>query len=366
MNKTVEKIVNLLFEDLEETEETRALREEVLDNCQSRFADMTARGLSEDDAISAVIESLRGMEDMLADYPRKADAFEKIHTVRPEGLLQRIDLSGVDSVRIRVRNMDVTVEEGDAFTLEKDNEEDQLSVTRSGGALVIEQVQAATAKTAEEEPETGMGILGSILRSVGRAIVRTVEGGGRLTLTVPGALRSAEIASASGDVTWDRVRADTLSVATTSGDADVTLPEDFPAASLTVTSASGDLTARGRVRTGSFKTLSGDIDLTVSGETLKASATSGDVDLTGDLDEAELTSVSGDVDWKTRARASREARMKSVSGDVSLCLPADTEAVDLSAKSTSGEVRTSGIRTGSGAPVRVIASSVSGDVVVEN
>ena len=73
MNTTIEKIVNLLFEDLAETEETIAIREEILQNCQERYQDLREAGISEDDAIHAVIESLSGMEEMLSEYPRKAD-----------------------------------------------------------------------------------------------------------------------------------------------------------------------------------------------------------------------------------------------------------------------------------------------------
>lgn len=38
MNDTITKIVALLFEDLEETEETAALHDEILQNCQERYA----------------------------------------------------------------------------------------------------------------------------------------------------------------------------------------------------------------------------------------------------------------------------------------------------------------------------------------
>ena len=71
MNKTVARIVELLFDGLEESEEIRLLREEVMNNCQERYEDLTAQGLSEDDAIAAVVHSLEGMESMLSSYPRK-------------------------------------------------------------------------------------------------------------------------------------------------------------------------------------------------------------------------------------------------------------------------------------------------------
>lgn len=52
-NETVERIVNLLFQDVEMTDEVQALYDETMSNCQERYQDMTSRGLSDDDAIAA-------------------------------------------------------------------------------------------------------------------------------------------------------------------------------------------------------------------------------------------------------------------------------------------------------------------------
>ena len=73
-NETVERIVNLLFQDVEMTDEVQAL--ETMSNCQERYQDMTSRGLSDDDAIAAVVESLKGMEDVISQYPKKSEAPE--------------------------------------------------------------------------------------------------------------------------------------------------------------------------------------------------------------------------------------------------------------------------------------------------
>lgn len=70
-NETVERIVNLLFQDVEMTDEVQALYDETMSNCQERYQDMTSRGLSDDDAIAAVVESLKGMEDVISQYPKR-------------------------------------------------------------------------------------------------------------------------------------------------------------------------------------------------------------------------------------------------------------------------------------------------------
>lgn len=75
-NETVERIVNLLFQDVEMTDEVQALYDETMSNCQERYQDMTSRGLSDDDAIAAVVESLKGMEDVISQYPKKSEAPE--------------------------------------------------------------------------------------------------------------------------------------------------------------------------------------------------------------------------------------------------------------------------------------------------
>ena len=71
MNDTVARIVEIMFQDVEMNEETAAIRDEVMNNCQERYNDLVSSGVSEDDAIAAVIESLKGMEDVLAPYKRR-------------------------------------------------------------------------------------------------------------------------------------------------------------------------------------------------------------------------------------------------------------------------------------------------------
>ena len=72
MNQTVKRIVDLLFEDTVENEETRALHEELMNNCQERYHDLISRGLSEEEATGEVVDSLKGMKDVIAEYPKKS------------------------------------------------------------------------------------------------------------------------------------------------------------------------------------------------------------------------------------------------------------------------------------------------------
>lgn len=54
MNETVKRIVEILFQDTEMTEEVQAMRDELMDNCQQRYEDLVAQGRSEDEAIALV------------------------------------------------------------------------------------------------------------------------------------------------------------------------------------------------------------------------------------------------------------------------------------------------------------------------
>ena len=60
MNQTVKRIVDILFQDVVENEETNALHEELMNNCQEHYQDLVNRGLSEDEAVGEVVESLKG------------------------------------------------------------------------------------------------------------------------------------------------------------------------------------------------------------------------------------------------------------------------------------------------------------------
>ena len=68
MNATICGIVDMLFKDTVDNAETRALREELLNNCLEHYQDLVSRGLSETEAIDAVVESLNGMKEIIDEY----------------------------------------------------------------------------------------------------------------------------------------------------------------------------------------------------------------------------------------------------------------------------------------------------------
>jgi DUF4097 and DUF4098 domain-containing protein YvlB len=123
-----------------------------------------------------------------------------------------------------------------------------------------------------------------------------------------------------------------------------------------VTTASADVSGRGRYRDVEVKTASGDVDFDdVVGE-LDVNAVSGDVRVRTVGGEASVRSVSGDV---SIGRAGRGGSFQSVSGDVAL---GELVEGEVAVKTVSGDVH-AGIARGSG--IWIDAKSVSGKTTSE-
>ena len=60
MNETVKKLVEILFRDAEDNEEVRALRDS-----QEKYEDLVRSGMTEDEAIAQIVESLQGMDELV-------------------------------------------------------------------------------------------------------------------------------------------------------------------------------------------------------------------------------------------------------------------------------------------------------------
>ena len=77
MNASIQGIIDHMFRDTVDNAETRALHEELLNNCLEHYDDLIARGMSETEAIDTVVESLKGMKEVIDEYPKKAGAGAK-------------------------------------------------------------------------------------------------------------------------------------------------------------------------------------------------------------------------------------------------------------------------------------------------
>jgi DUF4097 and DUF4098 domain-containing protein YvlB len=168
---------------------------------------------------------------------------------------------------------------------------------------------------------------------------------------------SVEAKSASADLRA-RGRLGEVTMRNASGDVRV---EDV--LSLTVASASGDVTAREISGDAVVKTTSGDVAARFVGGELVVSVVSGDVRVGTLLGGCEVTSVSGDVQIE---QLGGRASINAVSGDLDLGVPPGRNLF-LDIRSASGDVRSDldvegAPASGDVTPTELTARTVSGDI----
>ena len=408
MNDTITKIVALLFEDLEETDETVALHDEILQNCQERYADLTAGGMTADEATKAVIDSLNGMQEMLADYPRKnartaapqapvspmgsdkepeeEKADEEQATADSE---ERTELyTGIHRAELRLGSADLQIlrspDEAVRLTLRDPNH--VLKAHTEGDRLIVER-QANGAKPASSrhiKMDSGFkwnGNLNQLMNSVSKMISGISKelgsmgfsSGEEVTLEIPdGLFLQAE--TSSGDALLEGLTLEELSIRTASGDLtleDVAVEKSLrlvtksgdarwsgSAVQAEISSASGNLTLENvRVRDHArLASTSGDVIWNGECDQVELSTTSGDLTLDGLTvrQHARITSTSGDVRWEGQCP---ETEISSISGDLTVEGPFPA----LSLNTVSGDVQ---LRP-DGAFQRIILKSTCGNVDVE-
>ena len=402
MNDTINKIVALLFEDLEETDETAALHDEILQNCQERYADLTAGGMTADEATKAVIDSLNGMQEMLADYPRKnvrpaapkapdsPAAAEKTNATADDGEdeEERTELyTGIQQAVLRLGSADLQVrrspDENVRLTLRDPNH--VLKTRTEGDRLIVERQAGGKSGSSRHIKMDGDfkwdGNLSELMNSVSKMISGISKGlgsmgfssGEELTLEIPdGLFLQAE--TSSGDASLEGLTLEELVLRTASGDLNL---EDVAVEKiLRLITKSGDARWSGSAMQAEMNSASG--DLTLENVDVQKHArlvsTSGDVRWNGSCEQAELgttsgdlhmdgltvkqharvTSTSGDVRWEGGCP---EAEISSISGDLTVEGPFNT----LSLNTVSGDVQ---LRP-DGEFQRIALKSTCGSVEVE-
>ena len=146
MNDTVARIVEIMFQDVEVNDEVTAIRDEVMNNCQERYNDLVNAGISEDDAIAAVIESLKGMEDVLAPYKKTSRRTEETDPDTMEDLNageQNLAFAAhavhTVSVALVCENVNLeTSDDDDYHVIWNADEAPQVEVSAANGVLKVE------------------------------------------------------------------------------------------------------------------------------------------------------------------------------------------------------------------------------------
>lgn len=388
MNETVARIVELLFQDVEMNDEVKAIHDEVMNNCQERFGDLLDRGFEEDEAIAAVVESLKGMEEMLAGYPRKAvepeaDSFEKTSRPQQAVLVGRgragFSAHGLRRVSVAMKSEDVIVElspdeethvicdigenEKHLVTVVAEMVDGELRVTRGksedGSEWTKKHVNAGGADIHFNFKDLKFESIGDLLNKVMGNIQLNFGDGETVRVQVPAFahLERVEVQTGSGDVGVNDVTTDALEVSSRSGDLTVELPGDRMLKHIELRTTSGDAEVRLSAKEAQLHSMSGDLRFAGAARTLDISSTSGDVTVKLEADTCEkcsVRSVSGDVECTGAARVMSAG---STSGDIEL----NTTSEEVSFSSVSGDVN---VKSRNDRLRSVEGHTVSGDVTI--
>lgn len=398
MNTTVARIVEILFQDYELTDELLTIKDEVMSNCQERFQDCVNRGLTEDEAISAVIESLKGMEEVLSAYPKRTgaagqtggsadgdedddedDASPDRHlTFLPEEAREiEVSLVSEDVTfepspddRIHVALLDSSILRAEAqngclrifrdTAAQRDEGDSGNNSGKKGSAFYIF--------------EDGKGFrldsdsISSIVKNVGRMMRRSITiisndaGIVRVQLPVDSEAR-LDLHTTSGDLTLSQVSVGALRAQTVSGDIDIELAEHVMLPEVKLLSSSGDVDVRLNARLLSVQSVSGDLSVAGRIDRVQAHTTSGDMEISSLTAEVNANTVSGDLTVQPEEAVPMIVSLKSTSGDLNLEAP-DGATVTAQLKSISGDVHNRCRDEGLGSLIRVTAQTVSGDIYI--
>jgi len=389
MNTKVTQMIELLFRDVQDSEEVQALREEVLNNCQDRFEDLVRGGLREEEALAAVMESLKGMEDVLKEYPRKekeapasndqTEAAEKSAPEEPadQPASAAFRTEDVKLIQVQLTGCDLEVlSGGDEVCIEK-----QGAVhyeLEADGTLRIwqERVAANVFKGISwEDSLTSFEHFGDAINRLAQNVSQLITGKigelsgsmeTRVTLRLPeGFHPEVNIRTMSGDICWEGpVPGGMFVLGTTSGDVKVQIDQDTLLDGAEISSTSGDAELRMSAQTVQVATVSGDISWDGDAGVLDMNSTSGDAEVKGKIRMANLKSTSGDLSLELADDLAAEVKADTVSGDIHVRLTGGRRVAQARLKSVSGEIRTHGINLEDEAPVAIEANTVSGSLKI--
>ena len=401
MNDTVARIVEIMFQDVEMNEEVAAIRDEVMNNCQERYNDLVGSGVGEDDAVAAVIESLKGMEDVLAPYKKKVhcpaadlddmDGEEsgEQHASFASYLVSKIDVALVnEDIRIEASDDDfyhVIWDEDENPLVNVELHNDLLRITRRPGDAVkmnkdgnIEYHHkddtSDFVRTEKGKIEIDMDSIGRAMKSVGEKMKLIFSDGvkisigkaaGEITIQVPeNAIPHVKLLTASGDIHVDDVALTDLSITSTSGDINVSLDEDQHLERIDMRTTSGDMEISAFADRMSITSTSGDVEVEGRVNDLTVNTISGDIDVRADVAYMHFKAISGDVDMAFDSDEIREVLGSTISGDIDIDLPEGIGAIAIQTQTRSGDVTTRHHTNGVGPMVTGSVSSMSGDITI--
>ena len=384
MNTRVTQMIELLFRDVQPSEEVQALYEEVQNNCQDRFEDLVRNGLSEEEALAAVMESLKGMEDVLKEYPRKEEEkkeaapekdAEPETEKRQEPETASFAPDTVKYIQAQMAGCDVeVVAGGEEIVLEKKG--NVHYEMQEDGTLRIWQERAAEnlfRGISWEESFTSFDHFGDAMNRLMQNISHVVSGKigeisgdseNHLVLRLPSTAHPEVcMRTTGGDILWkDATPGSHFELGSTSGDIRVQIDQDILLPETEVSSTSGDAELRMSAATARVHTVSGDIVWNGDAGVLEMNTTSGDADVAGRIRMMNLNATSGDLTLELEDDVPSEVKANTVSGGIHVRLTGSRGEAQASLNSVSGKMHTHGIDLSEDAPVIIEAKTVSGSL----
>ena len=406
MNDTVARIVEIMFQDVEMNDETAAIRDEVMNNCQERYNDLVSSGVNENDAIAAVIESLKGMEDVLAPYKKrvhshaKADELEDMEDFDDEESGERnmaFHAEEIHQICVCLISEDMALEasdDGDYHVIWDAKEAPQVEVSVVNGVLKVERRPGESdkakkvekvefdnendmsefLKTEEGKIEINMDSISRALKSLGDRIklqfsnglqIGLGTAGGEVTIQIPEyAIPHTKLLTTSGDIDVQDVALADLNVTSTSGDINIDLNEDQHLKLVELRTTSGDIEATAFTHEMTIASTSGDVEVEGYYHNLTVNTISGDIDVRADVKNMTFKAVSGDVDLEFDSVEIRDVRGSTISGDIDINLPNGIGSIAINTQTRSGDITTRYHCDGVGPMVTGSVSSMSGDITI--
>lgn len=395
MNDTVARIVEIMFQDVEMNDETAAIRDEVMNNCQERYLDLVNSGMAEDDAIAAVVESLKGMEDVLAPYKKKVQHVSaEDELVGEKNVTFAADM--VHAIEVRLVNEDVTIEASDDneyHVIWNADENPLVDVELQGSVLHIDRLPDNSVKmkgdgrveehrkddtsdfvrTEKGKIEIDLDGIEGMLKSVGNSLknvfsnlhVKVGFGDSKVTIQVPeNAVPHVKVHTTSGDIDVQDVALADLVITSVSGDINIDMNEPQNLNKVEIHTTSGDIDVSAFTQGMNVTSTSGDVELEGRMNDLAVSTISGDIDVRANVVNMTFKAISGDVDMRFDSDEIREVRGSTISGDIEIDLPEGIGAIAINTQTKSGDVITRHHTDGVGPTVNGSVSTMSGDITI--
>lgn len=400
MNDTVARIVEIMFQDVEENEEVAAIRDEVMNNCQERYQDLVSSGVGEDDAVAAVIESLKGMEDVLAPYKKAHRPVEEMEKMDDEESTEKHASFAsylVNKIDVALVNEDIRIEASDDefyHVIWDENENPLLNVELHNDLLRITRKPGEAAETKQKEHvkfhadgdaseyfrttdgkiEIDMESISRTMKSLGEKVKMMFADGVRISIgsalsevaiQVPeNAIPHVKLLTTAGDIHVEDVGLTDLSITSTSGDINISLEEDQHLERIDMRTTSGDVEVSAFTDRMNITSTSGDVEVEGRVDDLTVNTISGDIDVRADVTYMHFKAVSGDVDMAFDSDEIHEVRGSTISGDIDIDLPDGIGTMAIQTQTRSGDVTTRCHTNGFGPTVNGSVSSMSGDITI--